>query len=171
MTKLYSKSTRHVWIVQYASYICPCMQPKFLSTVAVVNISAMVVFMRWLRKHMGEVEWVVKLHRVEFMGIHLAAAQVKRMIMDWNVLGIGHIWMDFSGRCIVAREEWMNEVMKRTTLEICSAIKACCQEKFNGRKDERFFRENDFALKHRCYVDMLLELTLVRSSITDDVRT
>ena len=65
----------------------------------------------------------------------------------------------------------MNEVMKRTTLEICSAIKACCQEKFNGRKDERFFRENDFALKHRCYVDMLLELTLVRSSITDDVRT
>ena len=94
MTKLYSKSTRHVWIVQYASYICPCMQPKFLSTVAVVNISAMVVFMRWLRKHMGEVEWVVKLHSVEFMGIHLAAAQVKRMIMDWNVLGIGHIWMD-----------------------------------------------------------------------------
>ena len=127
MTKLYSKSTRHVWIVQYASYICPCMQSKFLSTVAVVNISAMVVFMRWLRKHMGEVEWVVKLHSVEFMGIHLAAAQVKRMIMDWNVLGIGHIWMDFSGRCIVAREEWMNEVMKRTTLEICSAIKACCQ--------------------------------------------
>ena len=56
MMRFCSKSLHLVKIVQFAFFPCHYMKARKLSTHAVVKPSAVVVFMRWKKKHLGEVE-------------------------------------------------------------------------------------------------------------------